>query len=416
MPQWFPIALCFTWYSIITASAYLIMPLREALLMVHYGPGVLPWSYMANALATGLTVWFYGRYVHLPRKKLIGGALTVLLASLAAWVFAVRVADRADWVSFLFGVWVDIFFILSVTIFWSTIDDIFTLEGAKARYGLIAAAGPLGAILGSYTSKVVIRQFGPSGMLLLAAGIFALILPIFIFLNRWAEATNAGGKRAGRVREIQGLSQFVEVGKTIAGSKVLLLITAAACLECVVPNLMNYIFNCKIAEAYPQVEDMTEAFSRFFLLTNSIGFLVSVFLTSRALSGIGVGGAMASCALVSFGGFVSFALWPVLITVLTGKTSESILRYTLYKSAKEAVYTVAPREVVYRVKAYIEVFIYRITSGASGLILLVLTSQHFFGHGPRTVAAAGIPLAAAWILVSIALGRAFIRLKERSAK
>ncbi|MBF0500851.1 MAG: hypothetical protein HQM09_12005 [Candidatus Riflebacteria bacterium] len=414
MPQWFPVALCFTWYLLTTGSVYLIMPIRGAFLMTNCGAGIIPWTFMANAIATGLAVWFYGRYAHLPRKKLIGGTLGVIWSTLLIWSVAAFAARDIGWISFLFSVWTDIFLILAVTVFWSTIDDIFTLEGAKARYGIIAAAGPLGAIIGSYVSEALVHRLGPSGMLLLAAGSFAIIIPIFIFLDRWAESTNAGGKRAAPVRKIQDLSQFIEVGRSIVSSKILFLITVAVCFECIVPNLMTYILSSEMAAAYPKAEDMAQAFARFFLLTNTIGFMVSVFLTTWFFSRVGVGGAMTVCALVSFGGLASFAIWPALITTIAGKTFEDLMRFTLYRSAKEAIYTVAPREVVYRVKAYVEVFIYRLASGTSGIILLVITNDRLLGYGPRAVAIAGIPLAIGWILATTALGKEFINMKEQS--
>jgi ATP/ADP translocase len=157
---------------------------------------------------------------------------------------------------------------------------------------------------------------------------------------------------------------------------------------------------------------MTEAFALFFLWTNSVAFLVGVSLTSAALARLGVGGTLAACALVSFGGFSAFVIWPVLMATVVPKALEDTLRFTLYRSAKEAIYTVAPREVVYRVKAHIEVFIYRIASGASGVLLLVLTGDRLMGLGPRAVAVAGLPLALAWAMATMYLGRTFARMKE----
>ncbi|MBF0543568.1 MAG: MFS transporter [Candidatus Riflebacteria bacterium] len=413
MPQWFPVAMCFLWYLLTTASVYLIMPIRGAMLMTNFGPSVLPWTFMANAITTGLAVWVYGRYAHLPRKKLIGGTLTVIWSTLLFWVIAAMAAQKIAWVSFLFSLWTDIFLILAVTVFWSTIDDIFTLESAKTNFGMVTAAGPLGAIIGSYVGNALIHKIGPSGMMVLAALTFALILPIFSFLDRWAESNNAEGKKTETVRKIQDFSQFIEVGKSIISSKFLFFITLAVCFECIVPNLMTYILSTEMALAYPKVEDMAQAFALFFLLTNTIGFFVSVFLTSWIFKRLGVGGAMATCVLASFGGLLFFAIWPFLVTCIAGKTLEDLMRFTLYRSAKEALYTVTSREVVYRAKAYIEVFIYRLCSGASGIILLLLTSERFCNGNPRTVAIVGVPLVIAWFLTTTTLGRTFLQMKEQ---
>lgn len=415
MPNWLPTALCFLWYLLTIGSVYLIMPIRGAFLMTNFGAGIIPFTFMANAVATGFAVWVYGRFAHLPRRKLIGGTLAVIWSTLLIWAAAAASAADVPWVSFLFSVWTDIFLILSVTIFWSAIDDIFSLETAKTSFGTIAAAGPLGAILGSSVSNFLVHKIGAPGMLLISAGSFALILPIFSWLDRWAEATNPGGKKSEEVRKIEGLAQFVEVGRAIVSSRILLLITLSICFECIVPNLMTYILSKEMAIAFPARDDMAQAFARFFLLTNSIGFLVSLFLTKLAFAQLGVGGAMATCALVSCVGMASFAFWPLLAVTIAGKTCEDLMRFTLYRSAKEAIYTVAPREVVYRVKAYVEVFVYRLASGTSGLILLVLTNESLLALGTRAVAIAAIPLSVVWIAATLELGREFLKMKEQTA-
>jgi len=407
-----PVALSFAWYLLTMATVYLVMPIRSAFLMVNFGPAVLPWTFMANAVTTGIVVWLYGRWAHLPRKKLVGGTLGVLWSTLIVWWVAVVAAPKVGWVSFLFSVWTDIFVIMAVTVLWSTIDDIFSLKTAGQRYGLIASAGPLGAIVGSFVGKALIHRIGHSGLMLLAAGVFASVFPIFAALDRWAASTGPKVKEAKPVRKLQSLSQFVEVGRAIARSRLLLLITAIACFECVVPNLMTYILNTAMALAYPKMEDMVEAFAVFFLWTNSIAFLVSIALTSVALRFLGVGGTMAACSLVSLGGFALFAAWPTLMATAVPKALEDTLRFTWYRAAKESIYTVAPREVVYRVKAHIEVFIYRMASGGSGLLLLVLTGDRLLGLGPAAVALVGVPLAVGWTVAILYLDRAFARMKE----
>ncbi|MBI2362898.1 MAG: hypothetical protein HYV15_05895, partial [Elusimicrobia bacterium] len=82
-------------------------------------------------------------------------------------------------------------------------------------------------------------------------------------------------------------------------------------------------------------------------------------------------------------------------------------RYGWFKAAKETTYSAADKSLLYTVKAYIEMFVYRFARGAAGLILLVLTSGSFLGWGPSAVAWAAVPLGAAWVYAAWRLGVEF---------
>ncbi|MBF0407884.1 MAG: hypothetical protein HQM10_11050 [Candidatus Riflebacteria bacterium] len=416
MFQSYPVVLAFAWYFLTMCAVYFLMPIRGAFLMKNLGSEILPYAFMSNALTTALVVWIYGSFAHLPRRQIIGGTLIVLLSSMFIWLFAAVYASTIGWVSFLFSVWLDIFVILAATIFWTSIDDIFTFEGAKSTFGFIASAASLGAIFGSTLSTFFVQRIGTTNMLLLACLTFAAILPVFHFLDKWA-VQNGHSKKKNKeeaVREIKDLSQFIEVGRMIVSSRLLSLLTIAICFECLVPNLMTYILSLETSLAYPGTEEMTQAFSGFFMITNILAFLVSVLTTSWVFEKVGIAGAMASCAVFSIGGFAAFAVFPVLISIVIADCLGDTVRFTLHRSGKEAVYTVAPREVVYRVKAYIEVFVYRFVSGASGLLLLFLTGKNFLAFSSKGVAMVGIPLSIAWWYAVYMLGMEFRKSKSEA--
>jgi hypothetical protein len=71
-------------------------------------------------------------------------ASSLRVSAAGGWTALVALFGSANpWLSFGFSLWADVFGIMSVTLFWSYINDAFTAEAAKRRFGLIGAAGPL---------------------------------------------------------------------------------------------------------------------------------------------------------------------------------------------------------------------------------------------------------------------------------
>ena len=91
------------------------------------------------------------------------------------------------------------------------------------------------------------------------------------------------------------------------------------------------------------------------------------------------------------------------------KNVEEGQRHTWFKAAKETSYTVTTRDVIYKVKAYIEMFFYRLSRGVAGVILLVITT--FLGLGTTAVAIAAVPLALIWLYCTWNMGREYERLE-----
>lgn len=407
-----PALLAFTWLFLTTCAAYAIQPVRGALLLTNYGSEVLPWAYMASALATGAAVWVYDRFTHLPRRTFVFGTIIALLSTIILVWAAVLGAGGIGWVSFLFSLWMDVFSIMTVTLFWSAIDDIFTFEDARRFYGVIAAAGPLGAIAGSWIVKIFVPLAGLPCMVLIAAAVFACTLPVFAALDRRAAGPGGARKAGGRPEGRHNIAGIIKTGRMILSSRFLLFLTALVCLERMVPDLSNYLFTTAVQAACNSREDISRTFAEFGLWQNLLSFAISLALTGWAFRRLGVGGALATAPLANLAGFAVFAFMPTLPVAFAYNSVEGMFRYTWFKSAKESAYTVMTRDAVYQVKALVEMFLYRFSRGMAGFLLLILTGNSLFGLGPVGVAAAGLPLALAWLAAGFGVARELYRTRK----
>lgn len=400
-----PLALACGWAFLALSAMYLVMPVRGAFLLTNYGPEIVPWVYMASAATTGAAVWVYNRFSGLPRARLVGGTLSVLSATLFGWWAAAEQAASVAWASFVFSLWTDVFSIMSVTVFWSYMNDVFRGERAKRWFGLIAAAASLGSIAGSFAVKRLVTVVGAFPMLLAGSILCASTLLLLAALERWARSEPAPPAPSSA----EPPSPREGAWAALRGSTLLQLITALVVLERLVPDVSNYIFTVEMSRAYPRREELAAAFAAFSQWTNLASFVAGLTVSTWLLRAAGLQWGLMTSALPNLVGLAAYGAFPGLAVAVGLNGVEGTFRYTVFKSAKEASYTAAPREVLYPVKAFVEMFLYRFARGVAGFVLLLLTADRFLGLSPSSVAFACLPLAAVWVVVAWRLGREFER-------
>lgn len=403
--------LLFAWFWLTLCAYYVLRPVRSAMVLADFGPQVLPWLYMGTALATGAAVWVYTRFTHLPRRRLLGGVLAFFTLNLALWQW---VLERGyPWASPAFYVWTDVFSIMGTGLFWMYANDVLSTGQAKRLFGLLAAAGPAGALAGAALTQHLVPRLGVSGMLGVAAGLYALNLAVLAGLEALTQ-----GRSAPRSAELEPFERYDFSGlsgviRAILSSRVLTLLSAVVFLERFLPDFVDYLFNTVAHQAYPDREGFAVFFARFEFWRNMLVLLGSLYATPKVLRFLGVHFALLSVPATIGIGCAAFALAPGLGAIVLLKGLEEGQRHSWFKAGKEVLYTATSLEVIYKVKGYIEMFLYRLSRGAAGLCLLILSA--LAGHDPVLVAAATLPLALAWGVVCWKLGRMYESLERREA-
>ena len=389
----------FAWNFLTIAAYSIIGPARGALLMTKFGPDTLPWVYLASAALTGAVVFVYSRFSRAPRKLLIGGSLAMLAATLVGGAFAVSAAALPS-VAFGYYLWTDVFGIMSTTLFWTYANDVFSRDESKRVFGLIAAGAPLGSIAGAFLMKMLVGAMGPVPMLMVAAGIFAAVLPIFFFMERRARergAAPAAAPKAAAPAPDKGIL------KTILASPFLIFLTVVVALERLVPDITNYLYSFAASAAYAgDPKGMAQMFANVNFYTSIASFTASSLLVGLTLRKIGTGGSLMTAGLVNLALFALFPFMPTLGIAALFFGLDGVTRYTWFKTAKESTYAATDHDTIYRVKAFVEMFVYRFARGLAGLLLLGVA---WLQGGPTGAALLGIPLALLWLYASWRMGR-----------
>lgn len=395
----------FAWNFLTIAAYSMIGPARGALLMTKFGPSALPWVYMGSAALTGAVVWGYERAAKLPRRWLVGGSLVMLALTMGAGALAVAAAASPA-VSFSYFLWTDVFGIMSVTLFWTYQNDVFRHDEAKKLFGLVASAAPIGALAGAWAVKHFVGAYGPTAILLAASGVFALVIPIFLYMERAARGRGAAGAPA------EGSAPEASAGilKTIVSSPFLLFLALLVGLERMVPDLTNYLYSVAASSTYAgNAAGMAAFFANINFWTSVGSFLTSSLLAGLALRRLGVGGSLMTAGLINLVLFALFPFMPGLGLAALFFGLDGVSRYTVFKTAKETTYSATDKDVIYRVKPFIEMFVYRFSRGIAGFLLL---GAGWLGWGASGAAFIGIPLALLWLYSGWRVGREYKKLDD----
>src|ERR1700689_1340457 len=174
----------FIYFFLLMASYFILRPLRDTMGTV-YGVAHL------QELFTGT---FVVSFIAAP--IFAGFASRVRLATFLPWIYGFiaitmvifyvlfqRVANDR-WVAAAFYVWLSTFNLLTISVFWSMMADIFSSLQAKRLFGVIAAGGTLGTVAAPAFVTVFVNTVGTNNLLLISAAGFV----ICAFLVRLLEA------------------------------------------------------------------------------------------------------------------------------------------------------------------------------------------------------------------------------------
>lgn len=401
------VTLLFLWFALFISSYYIMRGVRRGLVIENLGADSLPVIYMGAPVVLALVVWIYSHFAHVPRKKLISSILVIFFLNLALWWWVL--GQEVAWAAGVFWIWLDAYSIIGVTIFWMYSNDVFSSDSAKRLFGIIGAGGGLGAIVGSFITASLVETVGSVNMILFAAAMILATLVAFLLAER---LTKGRSGRKAKTTEQADLAGLRGVLKTIFSTRFLFFLLGLVVFERMLPVFVDFIYSTTL-EGLATGADQIAALDATLETWRSFGELfIQFFVTAAILRFFGPRFALLSLAAIYAVGTIAYVVVPAVIMALVLKHTEEGIRHTWFKAGKEVTYTVTSREVLYKVKPYIEMFFYRLAQGMAGLILLVLANV--FDLGLRVVALVALIAAGFFAYSGWRLTAEFSRLEEEA--
>jgi AAA family ATP:ADP antiporter len=388
----------------------MLRPVRETM-GINSGVANLPylfWGTFAAMLAVqpvyGWLTSRYRRTVFLPWVYLFFTANILLFY---AWF---NLQQDHVWIARTYFIWVSVFNLFVVAVFWSLMADVFTREQAGRMFGFVAAGASAGGLLGPQIAGQLARPLGTINLLPISAALLALSLIFMGLLIRWHRAfgTSARGAEADRALGGNTLAAFGQVLR----SPYLLGIALFVLFVTWVSTFLYLEQQALVAKIFTTPDEQTRFFANIDFWVQVFSLCVQLFIYGRLYKWVGFRAMIASVPLLMTAGYVVFALIPTFTVVVAVLVVRRVGEYAISRPCRDTLYTVVSREEKYKAKSLIDTFIYRGGDATSGSLYKALTAG--LGLGSTGIGWFGAVIAALWLLLAIALGRAHERDQQDS--
>jgi len=391
-------------FFLLLCSWYTIRPVRESMGLTG-GVRDLKWLYVATMTAMFIVNPIFGAVVaRLPRRHVVPGVYAFFAINLAAFFVLFRAQGGEDiWTARTFYVWASVFNLFVLSVFWSLMADLFTLEQAKRLFGVIGVGGTAGAIVGAATAWQLAEQIGEINLMLISFTLLAAAAACGLRLARLRRATTAGTTAGSDDPDAPTRGSAFAGFMHVLGSPYLLGVSLFLLFLTLGSTVVYFIQAELVEEMFASREERTRVFALIDLLTNVLTVVIQLFLTGRIIRLLGVGPTLALLPIVTVLGFLTLAAAPVLVTLVAFQVARRASNYALSKPARESLFTVLSREDKYKAKNFIDTFVYR-GGDVVGVGFKFVTESA--GLGVAGVSILCAPLMLAWIGLSLVLGRA----------
>jgi AAA family ATP:ADP antiporter len=396
-------ALCwsFAYFFCLLAAYYVLRPLRDEM-GVAGGVSNLQWLFTATFLTLLAAVPLYGALVaRLPRQRFIPIVYHFFAANIALfWLLLSFDVERLT-VARVFFVWISVFNLFAVSVFWSFMADLYSSEQGKRLFAFIAAGGSAGALAGPALTIWLAVPLGPANLLVIAA---LLLEAAVLCVQRLEAVPHEAEKQSNRKTELETLGGgWFDGIAMLLRSPYLAGIALWVTLLSVAGTFLYFQQANIIAAASDDPAVRTRMFASIDLAAGLLTVAVQFLATGRLIRRFGIGAAVAFLPLVFAAGFAALAAAPMLAVVIGFQALQRTANFAVSNPAREVLFTVLAREEKYKAKNVIDIVVFRGADAAGGWLFAALRS---LGMELRTISLAAIPLAAAWLVLALALGRA----------
>lgn len=366
-------------------SYFLVRPIRE-LHGSRPGPAGLSRLFLMTFVALLIITPLWGMLVRVCSKRYLPVALmTVIAGSLVGFSQLLRTPETPVWVSTSFFVWVSVFNYMMVSLYWSVMVDTFTPETARRTFGIIAAGGSAGAMLGPLTASYLATRMSSSSTLLLAAGLFVAV-PVFLFLVPRLPAIPTTAEMNGRREDDSIISGLIETVST----PYLLGIAGYMLLGSLLGSLL-YVHQSGAIQAIADEDLRRSFFANTDLATNILTLVLELVVAAPLLSYGGLRWPLLLLPLIGVLAAPLLTVWPSIFAIAAVLVVRRATEYGLAKPARELLFTVVTESQKYKAKNFIDSVVARAGDSIGSSVSHLVVTQKW------------PPLVALWIGVPVSL-------------
>ncbi len=172
-----------------------------------------------------------------------------------------------------------------------------------------------------------------------------------------------------------------------------------------------------VASTYTEREARTAFLSTFLSILGGVALMINLVLTPLILRRLGaIAGMLVQPLIVAISASAFYAN-AGLISGAVMKIGDRGLSYSINRAAKEMLYVPVEPALIYRAKAWIDMFGYRLFKIFGSLLILIFTQWSALNWSPATFSLLVLPICGLWLLAVIRLRDDYqsLRLAENRA-
>ena len=395
--------------ALVLFAYYILKPVSRAIFLSALDIDKLPWLYILIASVGGVFAYFYTKLAVLVSLRRAVDFATLLSIGILIFFWA-TVGSKHVWVIYAFNIWVSLFSIILVAQGWFVAANTFNTREAKRLYGILGVGSVIGAAFGGSFTAATVRLIGTNNLILASAGMVVLsYIPFYLLLRE-----NPISLASARGAENEGEEfSFREILAGIRRHRHLQVIIGIMMITFIIDVMVEFQFNAQAKIAYHNHKDALTAFLGNFygLWLNLITFVLQFFVTSFVVSRFGVGGTLQIMPLTITAASLGALLAPGLMSTAATRLAEASTRYSFNKTGTELLYLPLPLELRNRTKAFVDIFVDRMSRGIGGMILVFFTTIVVLPL--RMIALVVMCFAVTWVFLSIVAKHEYVRTVRR---
>ena len=389
-------------FFLVFTGYFMLRPVRETM-GVAGGVDNLQWLFTGTFVATLAALPLFGWLASkVARRRIVAWTYGFFTTNLL--VFAACLATKPDDLAIArtFYIWLSVFNMLTISLAWSTLADVFASHQAKRLFALMAGGASLGGLVGPVLGTVLVAPLGHSGLVVLSAAMLVGAIGAAGYMHRWRDR-QAVGDASATIDRAKPLGGNPFAGATAVLSSPYLLGIAVFVLLLATATTFLYFEQARlVAENFPDRTRQTQVFGLIDTIVQTLAILTQLFLTGRIAQRLGVGVLLVGVPLVVAVGFLWLALAPVFAVFVVVMIVRRAGEYAFVRPGREMLYTIVSPEQKYKAKNFIDTVVYRGGDAISGRAKRGLD---LIGDHPSLAMIIGAVLAVVWALTGGWLGR-----------
>jgi AAA family ATP:ADP antiporter len=393
-----PALLSFLFVFTLMASYYVLRPVRDAMAS-DWSDAELSWLWTLTFFVSGAVVLLYGWIASkITLRKLVPGVYLFFAISFGLFYLATQSLDDRQLIDKSFYVWVSFFALFHVSVFWSFMSDLYSSAQSKRLFGLFGAGASIGAVSGPLIPVFLGTQLGVYNLLLIAALMLLLIIPIIFQLERYRQPPSLSPASSKSLQSIGG--DFFDGFLDLLCHRFLL----AIALFLLLYTMMSSFVYFELKNVMVEYDRATRAqyWGIMDLAVNSLSILTAVLVTSRLATRCGLAITLALVPLLLVFGWLAVAIAPGILLLIGLQIVRRAGNYAITRPAREMLFTRVAPSTRFKTKPVLDIVVYRAGDVLAGWTYTGLAQG--IGLGLGAIALVAALLALMWTLVAVYLG------------